>query len=56
MKTWYAVMENKTDSDWGFGSYDLNEAKEMLKQQDWTDGYILEIDDETNTAIRTIEI
>lgn len=56
MRTWYAVMENREDNDWGYGSYDLNEAKEMLNQQGWADGYILEIDDETNTAIRTVEI
>lgn len=56
MRTWYAVMENREDNDWGYGSYDLNEAIEMLKEQGWEDGYILEVNDETKTAIREIEI
>lgn len=56
MRTWYAVMENREDNDWGYGSYDLNEAKEMLKQQDWTDGYILAIDDDAKVALEVVEV
>ena len=26
-KLWYAVMANREDTDWGTGSYDLEEAK-----------------------------
>ena len=28
---WYAVLADKEDSDWGTGSYNLAEAREMLK-------------------------
>ena len=27
MKYWYAVMMDREDNDWGFGSFDLDEAK-----------------------------
>lgn len=33
-KTWYAVTnENECTYEWGNGSYDYNEAVEMLKEQ-----------------------
>lgn len=44
MKTWYAVMMNRADNDWGYGSYDLEEAKMMLKEQEEPDGYIAVIE------------
>ena len=28
-KLWYAVMRDRSDDDWGTGSYDLQEAKKM---------------------------
>lgn len=31
MKKWYAVQANREDNDWGYGSYDIEEAKAMLK-------------------------
>lgn len=39
---WYAVLENSEDNDWGTGSYDLSEAREMLKQ--YPDGKIAVIE------------
>lgn len=39
---WYAVMTDNDDSDWGYGSYDLDEAREMLKK--YPDGYIAVIE------------
>lgn len=39
---WYAVMADNDDSDWGYGSYDLDEAREMLKN--YPDGYIAVIE------------
>ena len=30
---WYAVMMDREDSDWGYGSHDLDEAKAMCKAQ-----------------------
>jgi len=35
---WYAVMRDREDDDWGTGSYDLEEAKEMCRQ--YPEGYI----------------
>lgn len=29
---WYAVMADEEDSDWGYGSKDLNEAKKMCRE------------------------
>ena len=40
---WYAVMKDNDDADWGYGSYSLDEAKEMVKN--YPDGYIAVIDE-----------
>ena len=40
---WYAVMMSNDDTDWGTGSYSLDEAKEMVKN--YPDGYIAVIDE-----------
>lgn len=37
-KFWYAVMRYRDDDDWGTGSYDLDEAKEMCRK--YPEGYI----------------
>ena len=29
---WYAVMRDLTDTDWGYGSYDPEEAENMVHQ------------------------
>ena len=29
---WYAVERDEEDNDWGTGSYDLEEAKEMARK------------------------
>lgn len=42
MKYWYAVMIDREDSDWGYGSFDLSKAIEMHKN--YPDGYIAVID------------
>lgn len=31
-RLWYAVQENREDSDWGYGSFDKAEAIEMAKR------------------------
>jgi hypothetical protein len=46
MKLWYAVMRDKEDNDWGFGSHDLSEAKQMLKDAEYEDGYIAVIEND----------
>lgn len=35
---WYAVMQDNDDNDWGYGSYDLEKAKEMVAK--YPEGYI----------------
>ncbi len=46
---WYAVTDKLNDNvDWGTGSYDLEEAKKMLKEQGR--GEIAVIDNPENPA------
>lgn len=51
---WYAVMMNNEDDDWGTGSYDLAEAKEMVKE--YEEGYIAVIDNSTSNPVCVDEI
>ncbi len=44
MKKWYAVMRDRSDDDWGYGSYDLEEAKQMLKKEEDSEAYIAVIE------------
>ena len=44
MKYWYAVMMDREDNDWGTGSFDLDEAKAMVRADYPEDGYIAVID------------
>lgn len=43
MKYWYAVMMDREDNDWGTGSFDLEQAKDMAKKYG-VDAYIAVID------------
>lgn len=46
-KIWYAVLCDSEDNDWGYGSFDPDEAKAMaleLRQQGRPDAYIAVID------------
>ena len=52
-KYWYAVMVDDDDIDWGTGSYDLDEAMEMVKK--YPEGYIAVIE-EGNDPICVDEI
>ena len=51
MKKWYAVQVNALDY-WDYGSYDFDEAVEMLKEQ--CEGLIAVIDEDTNYCIEEI--
>ena len=42
MKYWYAVMMDREDTDWGYGSFDLDEAK--AKASKYPESYIAVID------------
>lgn len=53
-KTWYAVMMNEHDNDWGMGSYDKDEALAQVKRDYPEEGWIAVIDevvDETTGEI-----
>lgn len=41
---WYAAMRDNDDTDWGYGSYDFEEAKQML--DDIEGEYIAVIEDD----------
>lgn len=48
MKTWYAVLRDNDDNDWGTGSHNLAEAMQMarkLRAEGDQDAYIAVIDD-----------
>ena len=53
-KLWYAVMRDDEDNDWGTGSYNLEEAKEMVKA--YPEGYIAVIDEGDGDPICVDEI
>lgn len=44
MNKWYAVMRDRSDNDWGYGSYDLDKAKKMLKDMEEPAAYIAVIE------------
>ena len=50
-KYWYAIERDDEDDDWGTGSYNLEEAREMLREyktswpEDWANGRIAVIED-----------
>jgi hypothetical protein len=43
---WYAVLAGRDDDDWGYGSYDLEEAKMICRY--FPEGYIAVIDEGKN--------
>jgi hypothetical protein len=50
-RKFYAVERDCFDNDWNYGSFDFEEAKNMLKDNDWTAGKIAVIEiwpDEAN--------
>ena len=50
MNTWYALMTDRNDTDWGTGTYDRAEAVARLRDMltDYPDAYICIIDDGTD--------
>ena len=56
-RKWYAVMRDNEDTDWGTGSYDLDEAKAMARQwrEDGSpDAYIAVIDEAHKVCVDEI--
>ena len=54
-KLWYAGMRDNDDNDWGSGSYDYDEAVEMVQKYIPDGGYIAVIE-EGNDPICVEEI
>lgn len=46
MAKWYAVIADRDDNDWGFGSHDLETAKRLLKDSEYEEGYIAVIEND----------
>ena len=42
-KLWYAVLRDSDDNDWGYGTFDLDEAKEKARRLS-DEAYIVAID------------
>lgn len=52
---WYAVMRDDEDTDWGYGSFDYDEALEMLRP--YVNGYIVKVEEgDDPVAVDEIEI
>lgn len=49
MKYWYAVMRDRDDDDWGYGSYNLDEAKQMARNYG-DEAYIAVIEESENSV------
>lgn len=47
-KLWYAVMRDRDDDDWGYGSHDIEEAKRMCLDQESPEAYIAVIEEGEN--------
>lgn len=47
MKLWYAVLRDREDNDWGYGSYDRKEAEKMALDMG-AEAYIAVIEDGDN--------
>ena len=45
---WYAVMRNRDDSDWGYGSHEIKEAIRMAESLEDDEAYIAVIDESKN--------
>lgn len=57
--TWYAVLTDNEDNDWGTGSHSLDEAQKMVaeyKANGYKDAHIAVIDDRTDDALCIDEI
>ena len=49
MGYWYAVMRDRDDDDWGYGSFDLDEAKQMSRKMG-IESYIAVIEESDNSV------
>lgn len=59
MKTWYAVMLDASDNDWGYGSYNKRNAAKMVREarrKGNPDAYIAVIEESEVDAVCVAEI
>lgn len=52
-KIWYAVLRDNEDNDWGYGSFDIEEAKRMARDMG-EEAYIAVIDDDDKFCLDEI--
>ena len=58
-KLWYAMMMDLEDTDWGTGSYNLNEALEMARRyhaNGYTNAYVAVIEESKHDSVCVEEI
>lgn len=55
---WYAVMQDREDTDHGYGSNDLEESKKMCREmkEDYPDAYIAVISPADDFCLEEIEV
>lgn len=56
MKKWYAVQYNGSDNDWGTGSFDLEEAKKMCRENGYKRIAVIDMDGAEPVCIDEIEV
>lgn len=59
MKTWYAVMMDREDNDWGTGSYNMEEAIEKARKYrelGEAEAYVAVIEESEHDAVCVDEI
>lgn len=54
-RTWYAVMMNENDNDWGLGSYNKEEAIKRVKRDFPKKGWIAVINEAINEDTEEVE-
>lgn len=53
-KIWYAVLRDREDNDWGYGSFELDTAKRMARDMG-NEAYIAVIDDDDKFCLDEIQ-
>lgn len=56
MKYWYAVQYDREDTDWGTGSYDLEEAKEMCRENGYKLIAVIDVSGDDPVCVDEIEM
>lgn len=56
IENWYAVQYDHEDADWGTGSYDLEEAKEMCRENGYKLIAVIDISGNNPVCVDEIEM